>query len=79
VDLLDRLERGEGSEADLEKLLDICSNITGRAFCPLGDSIEPSVKSSITYFRDEYIEHQRNGGCPFDPAASTLFTMESAR
>jgi NADH-quinone oxidoreductase subunit F len=79
VDLLDRLERGEGSEADLEKLLDICSNITGRAFCPLGDSIEPSVKSSITYFRDEYLEHQRNGGCPFDPAASTLFTLESAR
>ena len=36
------------------------------------------MKSSIKYFRDEYIEHQRQGGCPFDPAASTLFTMESA-
>ncbi len=79
VQLLEALERGEGSEADLDKLLDICQNITGRAFCILGDSIEPSVKSSITYFRDEYIEHQRRGGCPFDPAASTLFTMESAR
>jgi NADH-quinone oxidoreductase subunit F len=79
VQLLEALERGEGSEADLDKLLDVCSNITGRAFCILGDSIEPSVKSSIRYFRDEYIEHQRNGGCPFDPAASTLFTLESAR
>jgi NADH-quinone oxidoreductase subunit F len=79
VQLLEALERGEGSEADLDKLLDICSNITGRAFCVLGDSIEPSVKSSIGYFRDEYIEHQRSGGCPFDPAASTLFTLESAR
>jgi NADH-quinone oxidoreductase subunit F len=79
VQLLEALERGEGSEADLDKLLDICSNITGRAFCILGDSIEPSVKSSIRLFRDEYIEHQRNGGCPFDPAASTLFTLESAR
>ncbi len=79
VQLLQSLEDGEGSEADLDKLLDVCSNITGRAFCALGDSIEPSVKSSIAYFRDEYLEHQRNGGCPFDPAASTLFTLESAR
>jgi NADH-quinone oxidoreductase subunit F len=79
VQMLDDLEHGRGSEADLEKLLDICTNITGRAFCALGDSIEPSVKSSIAFFRDEYIEHLRNGGCPFDPAASTLFTLESAR
>jgi NADH-quinone oxidoreductase subunit F len=77
VRLLEQLERGGGSAADLDKLLDICENITGRAFCALGDSIEPSVRSSITYFRDEYLEHQR-GGCPFDPAASTLFAMESA-
>ena len=78
VQLLEQLERGEGSEADLDKLLDICSNITGRAFCALGDSIESPVKSSIRYFKDEYLEHQRLGGCPFDPAASTLFAMESA-
>jgi len=78
VQLLDQLERGEGSEADLEKLLDICQNITGRAFCALGDSIEAPVKSSIRYFKDEYLEHQRLGGCPFDPAASSLFAMESA-
>jgi NADH-quinone oxidoreductase subunit F len=79
VQLLEQLERGEGNEADLDKLLDICDNITGRAFCALGDSIQAPVASSIKYFRDEYIEHQRQGGCPFDPAASTLFAMESAR
>jgi NADH-quinone oxidoreductase subunit F len=78
VQMLQRLENGGGTEADLDKLLDICSNITGRAFCALGDSIEPGVKSSIQYFRDEYLEHQRQGGCPFDPAASTLFAMETA-
>ena len=77
--LLQRLERGEGSETDLDKLLDICDNITGRAFCALGDSIQAPVASSIKYFRDEYIEHQRLGGCPFDPAASTLFALEPAR
>jgi NADH-quinone oxidoreductase subunit F len=79
VQILDRLERGEGSEADLDKLLDICDNITGKSFCALGDSIQAPVASSIKYFRDEYLEHQRIGGCPFDPAASTLFALEPAR
>jgi len=79
VQLLQQLEAGQGSEADLDKLLDICDNITGRSFCALGDSIQAPVTSSIKYFRDEYIEHQRLGGCPFDPAASTLFALESAR
>jgi NADH-quinone oxidoreductase subunit F len=79
VQLLDRLEHGGGSEADLDKLLDICDNITGRAFCALGDSIQAPVGSSIKYFRDEYLQHQKQGGCPFDPAAATLFSMESAR
>ena len=78
VQLLDQLERGTGSESDLDKLLDICDNVTGRAFCPLGDTIQASITSSIQYFRDEYIEHLRYGGCPFDPAASTLFALESA-
>jgi NADH-quinone oxidoreductase subunit F len=78
VQLLDQLEHGRGSESDLDKLLDICDNITGRSFCALGDSIQAPVGSSIKYFRDEYIEHLRHGGCPFDPAASTLFSMETA-
>jgi NADH-quinone oxidoreductase subunit F len=79
VQLLQELEAGQGSDADLDKLLDICDNITGRSFCALGDSIQAPVTSSIKYFRDEYIEHQRLGGCPFDPASSTLFALESAR
>jgi NADH-quinone oxidoreductase subunit F len=73
VRVLDRLERGEGSEEDLEKLLDICDNILGRAFCALGDGAVAPVTSSIKYFRDEYLEHQKGGGCPFDPAAAMLF------
>jgi NADH-quinone oxidoreductase subunit F len=73
VRVLDRLEHGKGSEEDLEKLLDICDNILGRAFCALGDGAVSPVQSSIKYFRDEYLQHQKEGGCPFDPAAATLF------
>jgi NADH-quinone oxidoreductase subunit F len=28
--------------------------------------------SSIKYFRDEYLAHFEQGGCPFDPHESTL-------
>jgi NADH-quinone oxidoreductase subunit F len=73
VQILDRLERGEGSEEDLAKLLDLCDNIMGRAFCALGDGATSPITSSIQYFRDEYIAHLTHGGCPFDPVASTVF------
>jgi NADH-quinone oxidoreductase subunit F len=79
VQVLDQLERGEGSEADLEKLLDICDNLVGRAFCALGDAAGMPVMSSIQHFRDEYIEHQKRGRCPFDPDAATLFAQSGGR
>jgi len=71
--VLHRLEHGQGTQADLETLLDICDNLLGRAFCALGDGAASPVMSSITYFRDEYIRHVTEGGCPFDPAQSTVF------
>ena len=73
VRVLDRLDRGQGTEGDLDKLLDICDNIGGRAFCAFGDGAISPVVSSIKYFRDEFIEHSKRGGCPFDPAAATAW------
>ncbi|HKE68436.1 MAG TPA: NADH-quinone oxidoreductase subunit NuoF [Nocardioidaceae bacterium] len=73
VQVLQRLENGEGSEADLDLLLDQCDNILGRAFCALGDGAVAPITSSIQFFRQEYLDHLAQGGCPFDPEASTLF------
>jgi NADH-quinone oxidoreductase subunit F len=73
VQILRRLEQGKGSEEDLEKLLDISDNILGRSFCALGDGATSPITSSLQYFREEYVDHFRQGGCPFDPAASTVF------
>ncbi|WP_130494655.1 NADH-quinone oxidoreductase subunit NuoF [Motilibacter rhizosphaerae] len=78
VQALDRLEAGEGTEADLEKLLDLCDNILGRSFCALGDGATSPITSSIKYFRDEYVAHFTNAGCPFDPVASTVFGGSTA-
>ncbi|PBC58789.1 NADH-quinone oxidoreductase subunit NuoF [Rhodococcus sp. ACPA1] len=72
VQILERLERGEGTDADLEKLLDIADNILGKSFCALGDGAASPIMSSIKYFRDEYLAHFEQGSCPFDPHQSTL-------
>ncbi|WP_036487316.1 NADH-quinone oxidoreductase subunit NuoF [Nocardioides sp. Iso805N] len=74
--VLARLEQGHGSEDDLDLLLDQCDNILGRSFCALGDGATSPITSSIKYFRQEYLDHLTHGGCPFDPAASTLFAQE---
>jgi NADH-quinone oxidoreductase subunit F len=73
VQTLARLEKGQGSEEDLDQLLDRCDNILGRSFCALGDGATSPITSSIEYFRPEFRAHFENGGCPFDPAASTAF------
>jgi NADH-quinone oxidoreductase subunit F len=65
VGIYERLERGEGTEEDLETLVDVSDNILGRSFCALGDGAVSCVTSSIKYFRDEYLAHVSGHGCPF--------------
>jgi NADH-quinone oxidoreductase subunit F len=70
VELLERLEAGHGHESDLALLLDICDNIAGKSFCPLGDAATMCITSSIALFRDEYLHHVRAGGCLVGPRAT---------
>ncbi len=79
VQILRRLEEGDGTQEDLAKLLDLCDNILGRSFCALGDGATSPITSSIEFFRDEYLAHFTDRGCPFDPAASTLFAEPATR
>ena len=78
VQTLARLEQGQGSEEDLDLLLDQCDNIMGRSFCALADGATSPISSSIQYFREEYLAHLTHGGCPLDPMASTVFTPAGA-
>ncbi|MFR9749576.1 NADH-quinone oxidoreductase subunit NuoF [Nocardia sp. 004] len=73
VQLLEQLEAGQGTETDLDKLLDISDTINGKSFCALGDGAASPIISSLRYFREEYVEHLWFGGCPFDPARSTAW------
>ena len=70
-----QLEKGEGTPDDLERLVGIADTLNGKSFCALGDGAASPILSSIKYFRDEYTAHL-DGGCPFDPHASTLMVAE---
>ncbi|HNS52901.1 MAG TPA: NADH-quinone oxidoreductase subunit NuoF [Anaerolineae bacterium] len=61
--ILARIESGQGRPEDVPLLLDICENITGRSFCPLGDALATPLSSSLRHFRDEYEFHIREKRC----------------
>jgi NADH-quinone oxidoreductase subunit F len=77
VQILRRLEAGEGDAQDIDTLLDACDNILGRSFCALGDGATSPITSSVQYFKDEYVAHWEKGGCPFDHDAATLFAVDA--
>ena len=76
--IMERLEHGRGTEDDIDKLLDICGNILGRAFCPLGDGAISPITSAVQYFREEFEAGMHTPAAElFPPAASTLFAKET--
>lgn len=64
--LMARLEAGEGSEKDLDLILDLSDNIAGKTFCALGDAAVAFVASAIRHFREEFVDHFRYHGCPME-------------
>ena len=61
--ILRRIEGGQGRMEDLDLLLDISDNISGKSFCPLGDAAVGPVQSSVQRFREEYEFHIREKRC----------------
>jgi len=76
--IMERLEHGEGTQGDIDKLLDICGSILFRSFCPLGDGATSCVTSAVQYFREEFEAGTHTPAADlFPPAASTLFVKET--
>jgi NADH-quinone oxidoreductase subunit F len=76
--IMERLEHGQGTQDDIDKLLDICGSILFRSFCPLGDAATSCVTSAVQYFREEFEEGMHTpAAVRFPPAASTLFAKET--
>ena len=59
VQILRRLEAGEGTPDDVDTLLDLCDNIAGRSFCALADGTSACVTSAVRHFRPEFEDGTR--------------------
>ncbi len=62
--ILQKIEDGRSSQADLDLLLSVCDRILGKCLCPLGDSDAIAVASYVDRFRDEFQAHIETGRCP---------------
>ena len=54
VQMLKKFEAGQAVEGDVEKMLDVASNIGGRSFCALADGAVACVQSAVKEFRPEF-------------------------
>jgi len=63
--ILHRIEAGQGKEEDIELLTTLSHRIEGMTVCAFGDAEVGPVLSTIKHFRNEYLAHIGEGGCPF--------------
>jgi len=63
LEILQRVEQGEGVSGDVERLEEIAQGMQGLTFCPMGDAAISPVLSSIKLFRDEYEHHITHKRC----------------
>src|SRR5256886_3078684 len=55
--ILERILAGQGKPADLDLLLDLAENMTGKTICVLSDSCAAPVVSGIKKFRSEFEDY----------------------
>jgi len=62
--VLQRIEEGRGVPGDLDLLLSLSGEISGKVLCALGDFATSPVTATVKQYRDEYVAHIEGGRCP---------------
>jgi len=62
-EILERIEKGEGRETDIDLLADVADNILGKSFCALGDAAAMPVQGALKHFREEFEYHVKHRCC----------------
>jgi NADH-quinone oxidoreductase subunit F len=70
VQILESIENGTATHADLDLLDNIGDNILGKVLCALGEFAVYPVASYLHKWRDEFVAHIEQGGCPFHGSSS---------
>ncbi len=64
LEILTRITQGQGTESDIELLMELAGGVKDTALCGLGQTAPNPILSTIKYFRDEYETHIRERRCP---------------
>ena len=63
--ILSRLERGDGTMADIDNIESIAAKIEGHTICAFGEALAWPARSYLRKFRDEFVAHVDQKRCPF--------------
>lgn len=63
LEILNDIVEGKGTLEDIDTLEELAETISDTALCGLGKSAAFPVRSTLRYFRDEYIEHVVDKKC----------------
>jgi len=64
MEILERITQGEGTMEDLSLLEELADVVGKSSLCGLGQLAPNPVKTTLRYFKDEYIAHIKDKKCP---------------
>ena len=70
VQILESIENGTATMADLDLLDNVGDNMLGKVLCALGEFAVYPVASYLHKWRDEFVAHIDGGCCPFHGESS---------
>jgi len=63
--IVERIERGAGSNEDIDILEDITGKMEGQTICAFADAAAWPIQGMLRHFRADFVEHVKQGKCPF--------------
>jgi len=63
LEILTRITEGKGTMQDLEDLDELSKTVKANSLCALGQTAANPITSTLTHFRDEYLEHINEKKC----------------
>jgi NADP-reducing hydrogenase subunit HndC len=63
-ELLEKITSGKGEMCDFDMLEALCDHIVTSSLCALGQTAPNPVKSTLKFFKDEYLAHIVDKKCP---------------
>lgn len=71
VEILTRIETGNGTNADIDALLKLCDFMwLGKTHCALAPGAVEPLRSALKYFIDDFTKHIDKKGCPYCTSSS---------